>query len=247
MSEDKKLSRRRSYHKHKDAINARQRAKRKADPSVLEKERARDAEIMYGKDFKQYIVRRKMKRCVDENVEWGLGNLEDSIAYLDWPEVCPVLGIKLNYTGRRDTNDPDTPSLDRRDNSKGYVRGNVRVISWRANSRKSDLTALELWQIYRYAKDGRGLFSKSPPKPEPMQWTEATPEVGRNHRQDGRAWNRLTADGAHARARMGLQGKSRMVRGACSQIPAPMIFYTLRFTLLGLSWPVSYTARRASL
>ena len=87
-----------------------------------------------------------------------------------------MLGIKLNYTGRRDTNDPDTPSLDRRDNSKGYVRGNVRVISWRANSRKSDLTALELWQIYRYAKDGRGLFSKSPPKPEPMQWTEATPE-----------------------------------------------------------------------
>ena len=54
------------------------------------------------------------------------------------PKVCPVLGIPLDS---RDRN--HTPSLDRLNNSKGYVPGNVAIISFRANTLKSDGTAEE--------------------------------------------------------------------------------------------------------
>jgi hypothetical protein len=37
-----------------------------------------------------------------------------------------------------------TPSLDRIDSSLGYVKGNVWVISWRANHIKTDATLDEL-------------------------------------------------------------------------------------------------------
>ena len=57
------------------------------------------------------------------------------------PECCPILGIPLDRNaGKRDDH---LPSLDRVDNSKGYVRGNVCVVSWRANRLKSDGTFLE--------------------------------------------------------------------------------------------------------
>jgi len=58
------------------------------------------------------------------------------------PEFCPVFQIKLGKITGRLRN--DTPSLDRVDNSLGYVHGNVRVISWRANQAKSNLSDEEL-------------------------------------------------------------------------------------------------------
>ncbi len=62
------------------------------------------------------------------------------------PETCPILGIPLFFkplTNKRHTT-PNSPSLDRITNSLGYVKGNVQVISWRANSLKKDATAEEL-------------------------------------------------------------------------------------------------------
>lgn len=61
------------------------------------------------------------------------------------PEVCPVLGIPLNHgTGRRHDG---SPTIDRIINDLGYVKGNVIVISWRANRIKSDATLDELRAI----------------------------------------------------------------------------------------------------
>lgn len=67
-------------------------------------------------------------------------NLE--LSDLTVPSKCPVLGIPLirEYSGRVS----GTPSVDRIDPSKGYVRGNVVVISWRANRLKSNATLQEL-------------------------------------------------------------------------------------------------------
>ena len=64
------------------------------------------------------------------------------------PEVCPVLGIPL-YTSRGKAR-PNSPSLDRIRNEKGYVPGNVRVISYRANLIKNNATAEELRGVLRY-------------------------------------------------------------------------------------------------
>lgn len=65
------------------------------------------------------------------------------------PANCPVLGIPLFVSDKLSNN---SPSLDRIDNSKGYVKGNVCVISWRANNLKSDATLEELEKICTYLK-----------------------------------------------------------------------------------------------
>lgn len=59
------------------------------------------------------------------------------------PERCPYLDIPLTrtwYEGKVGSN----PSLDRIDNTKGYVKGNVQVISNRANRMKVDASLEEL-------------------------------------------------------------------------------------------------------
>lgn len=58
------------------------------------------------------------------------------------PIVCPVFGAPLyRHDGARANN---SPSLDRIDNSKGYVKDNVWVISWRANRIKWNVSLEEL-------------------------------------------------------------------------------------------------------
>jgi len=59
------------------------------------------------------------------------------------PPVCPVLGIAIVLGEQRSEN---SPSLDRIIPDKGYVPGNVRVISDKANRLKADLTFAELEQ-----------------------------------------------------------------------------------------------------
>ena len=60
---------------------------------------------------------------------------------------CPVLGVPLEWSCERDIGRitlPNSPSLDRIDPSKGYVKGNVWIISHRANQIKSDASHDEL-------------------------------------------------------------------------------------------------------
>lgn len=75
------------------------------------------------------------------------------------PEVCPVLGIQLDYSlGQRHG---ATASLDRIVPAKGYTQGNVIVVSWRANHIKCDATVDELEAIARFYKGLTGCPSKS--------------------------------------------------------------------------------------
>jgi hypothetical protein len=64
--------------------------------------------------------------------------LEDVII----PEFCPVLGIKLEPS--QDGYSPNSPTLDRKIPSLGYVPENVWVISYKANVMKSNATPEEL-------------------------------------------------------------------------------------------------------
>ena len=66
---------------------------------------------------------------------------------LSVPDVCPVLGIKIFASGGvRD----QRPSLDRVVPNLGYVVGNVRVISFRANRIKSDASVEEVRAVLKY-------------------------------------------------------------------------------------------------
>jgi hypothetical protein len=75
------------------------------------------------------------------------------------PEICPVLGIPIEKgTGPFQ---PNSPSLDRIDSSLGYVKGNIAVISWRANCLKRDGTLDEFRKIVAYMESGEGIrFTK---------------------------------------------------------------------------------------
>lgn len=71
------------------------------------------------------------------------------------PEVCPVLGIPLTFglgkgEGQSMMARDSRASLDRIDNDKGYVPGNVVVVSYRANRLKSDAKPSELLRVARF-------------------------------------------------------------------------------------------------
>lgn len=69
------------------------------------------------------------------------------------PEVCPVFGIPL--VRGRGKQHAGSPTLDRVDSSKGYIKGNVRVISQRANSLKQDASIEQLELLISYMKGER--------------------------------------------------------------------------------------------
>lgn len=58
------------------------------------------------------------------------------------PEVCPLLGVPFVWGTRHDK--WYTYSLDRIDNSLGYIKGNIQVITYLANTMKSKATKEEL-------------------------------------------------------------------------------------------------------
>jgi hypothetical protein len=82
-------------------------------------------------------------------------SLNITIDDLSMPATCPVLGIPIVFgRGLNGRANPNNPSLDRFDNELGYVKGNVRVISLRANHLKSDATAAEIRAVLAYMENG---------------------------------------------------------------------------------------------
>jgi cupin superfamily acireductone dioxygenase involved in methionine salvage len=66
------------------------------------------------------------------------------------PEVCPVLGIPLKHNSRHMGD--SSPTIDRIDNSRGYTRDNIVIISMKANRLKSNATLEEIQQIAEFYK-----------------------------------------------------------------------------------------------
>lgn len=95
--------------------------------------------------FEQYLVRRIAKKASLLGIDF---DLDESDIFI--PEVCPALGIPLikDGHGQRD----DIPSLDRVDSRLGYVKGNVQIISMKANRIKNDATYEELEKVALFLK-----------------------------------------------------------------------------------------------
>lgn len=75
------------------------------------------------------------------------------------PNVCPVLNIPLVIGEGHPT--PNSPSLDRIDPTKGYIKGNVMVISHKANTIKSNATPEELRKVADFYENA--LTKERPP------------------------------------------------------------------------------------
>lgn len=112
----------------------------------------KEYQLEHPEQYKKYYAKYRVKyperqlyrtaktRAKNKNIEFNI-EYEDIVL----PEFCPVLGIKLKVNagfgaGGKD----DSYSLDRIDNTKGYIKGNVQVISHKANSMKSTATEDEL-------------------------------------------------------------------------------------------------------
>ncbi|NJO30883.1 MAG: hypothetical protein HC874_27525 [Richelia sp. SL_2_1] len=103
---------------------------------------------VYHKKFIKTDLRRKLiyntkKNAKERNIYFDLV-IDDIII----PEYCPVLGIKLNFNNQKSMD--DSPSIDRIDSNKGYIKDNIMVISFRANRGKNNLTAIEHLKIYHW-------------------------------------------------------------------------------------------------
>ena len=87
---------------------------------------------------KSLLLWKSKERAIKEGIEHTI-TIDDIII----PKLCPYLNIPLTHSlgeGQLDTNS----SLDRIDNHKGYIPGNVQVISRLANTMKNAATMEQL-------------------------------------------------------------------------------------------------------
>jgi hypothetical protein len=59
------------------------------------------------------------------------------------PDKCPVFGTPFIFSGNK-VQISESPSVDRIDPSKGYVEGNIRIVSAKANQIKSAFTTKDV-------------------------------------------------------------------------------------------------------
>tara|TARA_R110002167_G_scaffold5850_1_gene26936 strand:+ start:467 stop:979 length:513 start_codon:yes stop_codon:yes gene_type:complete len=65
---------------------------------------------------------------------------------IKYPSHCQYSGMKLNWFNAPN-DEPDSPSIDRWDNNKEYVPGNVYIVTKGVNSMKGCLS-VEKWEKY---------------------------------------------------------------------------------------------------
>jgi hypothetical protein len=124
------------YKTNKDVCDAR--AKRWRDDNK-EKHNANKKAYSHS-DPEKFLWKTAKHRARKRGLEFNLTR-EDIVI----PVHCPVLGIPLvPFSGRFAHN---SPSIDRIDNHQGYVKGNIIVVSFRANSLKKDATVDELQKL----------------------------------------------------------------------------------------------------
>lgn len=88
-----------------------------------------------------YMYHACKSRCKKKGIQFSI--TMDDLGPL--PSHCPVLGIPMthNLGGAM----PDSYSIDRIVPSRGYVPGNVRIISYRANTIKTNASPDELGKV----------------------------------------------------------------------------------------------------
>ncbi len=83
---------------------------------------------------------------------WSPCTLKAEDIYAVWPKnnICPVLGIKMVHGHENKFN---SPTLERIDNNKRYLKENILVVSHRANCIKNDGTWQEIIQVGKFYKN----------------------------------------------------------------------------------------------
>lgn len=92
--------------------------------------------------YEKRMLHRTKARAKRRGIEYDL-SLEDII----FPSHCPVFNQPFIY------GDPDwTFSIDRKDNSKGYVKDNIMIISNKANRLKNNASLKDFEMLINYLR-----------------------------------------------------------------------------------------------
>jgi hypothetical protein len=102
----------------------------------------------YNKRYRNrewYIKSELLSGAKDRAKKYGI-EITITREHIIIPPLCPVFGVPMvRHT-------PYAPSLDRKDNTKGYTPENTRVISRLANRLKSDATLEQLEALVNYVR-----------------------------------------------------------------------------------------------
>jgi hypothetical protein len=111
-----------------------------------------NSERVKTRDLRKKIVARAKSRARERNLEYNLVYTDIEI-----PTHCPVLGIELYETKGKSGSYHNSPSIDRIDPSKGYIKGNIQIMSSLANvmknnAKEKELIAFAHWVLNTYSK-----------------------------------------------------------------------------------------------
>ncbi len=140
---------------------AKTRAYAKANPEWKKKSNRDWLKTEKGRQFSQartrrlrdidpsgYLFDRLRRRAIRDGLPFDL-EAKDIII----PDACPVLGLPFEWgKGQMGWRNMRSPSVDKIRPQLGYVKGNIRVISNRANHLKSNGTIEELEAVLAYMK-----------------------------------------------------------------------------------------------
>lgn len=133
-----KVSNRTWHRKHKKKNNAKKRAYYHAH-----KERCIKQVKTYAQQHPERVLWAKARaRARTQRLPF---NIEPTDIVI--PKTCPLLGIPLR--GGVGVSSKGSPTLDRKEPKRGYVKGNVWVVSFKANTMKQDATLEEIEQLAR--------------------------------------------------------------------------------------------------
>jgi hypothetical protein len=115
----------------------------------------KNKEIIHEKNRKKYrenkryvyaMVKRTEHRAMEKNLPFDL-----SVSDIVIPEFCPILNVKLEIA-RGGENRDNSPSIDKIDPKAGYVKGNIQIISMKANRIKTNATVSDIERVLEYLK-----------------------------------------------------------------------------------------------
>lgn len=162
------LKRVKHYHANREAsIQSTLRSRKKNIKKVLEYNK------QYAKDHPDKVKQWQKNIAIEKKLLWGarrrskLRGLPCTISEKDIfvPENCPVLGIPLIKSEGKCGD--QSPTLDCVIPALGYVPGNIEVISFRANTIKSNATADEILRVGNWLKSKTSEVPSSPPPSPP--------------------------------------------------------------------------------
>ncbi len=100
--------------------------------------------------FRYYA--KNIRSRIKDNPKYGESDIDLEYLkqlYEEQNGKCPMTGIgmKLKANNRKELTGPETASLDRIDNSKGYVKGNVRFVTYMYNMARNKFSDEDVIQF----------------------------------------------------------------------------------------------------